>query len=205
MSGRAGPARSGERLIAWPLVAALCVTGLLAGGGLLLATGDGRRSTPTTPTISPSPTASPALEDAQLAGDYGIRLVVRTSRNLASLAGIDRPVPGRHRRGSWRFYATCDPGSSVGTCPASWGGREGALVPEGTSWIGTVVGPRAACFGDREVPGPIQLQLEARDAAEDAGTWVVRSFTGTWSVAFRCPGFAGSRGTVEVSGHRIGG
>jgi hypothetical protein len=199
VSGGAGAARV---RLTWPIVVSLCVIGLLAGGGLLLATDRGTQATatPPTPTTSPGP---PPLEQAQLRGSYRVRLVVRTARNLASIAGIDRPVPGSRRVGRWRFFAMCEPDGTAVACPASWGGREGLLVPQAATWLGTVIGPRAACFGATRVPGPIELHLDARDAVMDGGAWVVRSFVGTWAVTFRCPGFAISRGTVEVSGSRL--
>jgi hypothetical protein len=187
----------------WPVVGlALVVVGLLAGGAIVLAS-DGASTPPTepvTPTAaSASPTAAPTVSDAQLMGHYDVRLVVRTSHNLATLAGMDAPVPGMRRADRWTFYATCV--STAFPCPASWEGHDPPLSPADGMWTGMVSGRPAACTRGRHVAARIGFRLIALAGETTPGGWTVQSFTGTWTITFRCPGFPPSKGTVEIAGH----
>lgn len=194
MNARAGgPPPDGADRTALPFVlAALAVLGLLAGGAWILATrGDGTSAVPSAP--------APSLPSAQLDGPYAVTIVVRSAANLASIHGIPRPVPGSSRIATWRFYRTCDP--SATPCPASWRGRGDPLTPQGAVWSGTVSGP-GVCFDGARAEATIGLRLTVREAGFVADEWVARSFTGVSSVRFHCPGFAPSRGVVDVTGVR---
>jgi len=184
----------------WPLVVgALIVVGLLIGGGIARVRNDPNPPTPpasVTPTTSPS---TPPLALAQLDGPYRVTLIVRGARNLASLAGIDQPVPGDRRETVWRFFPTCS--ADAEPCPASWEGHRPPVFPSGDRWAGTIAG-RAPCRNGGRVQAPIVLDLRPRSGVTIGGHRVVGSFVGTYSVTFRCPGFASAHGTVEVSGFR---
>ena len=187
----------------WPVVGlALVVVGLLAGGAIVLAA-DGTPTSPTAPVSSvptaTSPAAVPTIGNAQLAGHYDVRLVVRTSHNLATLAGMDAPVPGMRRADRWTFYATCV--ATAFPCPTSWEGHRPPLIPADGVWTGLVSGPPAACTRGRHVAAPIRFRLIALAGETTPAGWTVQSFTGTWTIAFRCPGFPRSKGTVEIAGH----
>ena len=184
----------------WPLVVgASIVVGLLLGGGVARI-----RSDPAPPpSASATPSAStttPPLALAQLDGTYRVTLIVRGARNLALLAGIGRPVPGERRDAIWRFFPVCAPEAMP--CPASWEGRRPPLSLQGERWAGTIARSRAPCRIGIRTPAPIRLSLRPQDGVTTEGAWVVRSFVGTYAVAFRCPGFAPSRGVVEVAGSR---
>jgi hypothetical protein len=196
-----GGADLSERRV-WPLVvAALIVVGLLIGGGIVLAGGD-----PVAPASSNSASTStspslPPVDQAQLGGSYRVTLVVRGARNLASLAGIDQPVPGKRRTATWRFFPTCS--LDEAPCPVSWEGRRPRLELADAAWSGTIAGPPAPCLNGGRIEAPIQMHLTPQDGVIVDGRWFVRSFVGTSSVTFRCPGFAPSHGVVDVTAFRI--
>lgn len=191
---------SGRRV--WPLVvAALVVVGLLIGGGVALVANDPAdpsSSSSASTTASPVP---PPVDQAQLAGRYRVTLVIRGATNLAVLAGVDHPVPGLRRTTSWRFFPTC--AADTAPCDASWEGRRPPLSLSGSTWSATILGPPAPCLDGGHITAPIGMRLVAQDAVATDDGWVVRSFVGTSSIAFRCPGFAPSHGVVDVSGYRI--
>ncbi len=201
MNDRDGGASDARGRRVWPLVvAAFVVVGLLIGGAIVLA---GRDDAQVSPTVAPG-NASPSplpLDRAQLAGSYRVTLVVRSARNLASLTGITPPVPGGRRTVTWRFFPICS--QEAAPCAASWEGRSPALEPTGASWSATIQGDRAPCLDGGRIDAPTDLRLRPRDGVSSAQGWVVRSFVGTSSVAFRCPGFAPSRGVVEFSAYRL--
>jgi hypothetical protein len=198
-----GSPPGGTSRATWPVVGlALVVVGLLAGGGIVLASDGAPGSAP--PTLTPTPVTStptpvPTIGDAQLAGTYDVRLVVRTAHNLATLAGMVAPVPGMHSADRWTFYPTCL--AAAFPCAASWEGHDPPLRPTDGVWTAMVGGPPAACTGGRHVAAPIGFRLVALAGEISAPGWAVQSFTGTWTIAFRCPGFSPSRGTVEIAGH----
>jgi hypothetical protein len=178
----------------------LVVMGLLIGGAIVLAERDDAQVSPTIAPGTTSPSPLP-LDRAQLAGSYRVTLVVRSARNLASLTGITPPVPGERRTVTWRFYPTCSQESAP--CATSWEGRSHDLEPSGASWSAIIEGDSAPCLDGGRIDVPTNLRLRPRDGAFAPQGWVVRSFVGTSSVAFRCPGFAPSRGVVEVSAFRL--
>jgi hypothetical protein len=198
--GEGGSGQAERRV--WPLVvAALIAVGLLIGGGIVLA-GDGPAEPTSTISASTGVSTSPQpVTDAQLGGTYRVTLVVRSARNLASLAGIDQPVPGKRRTATWRFFPTCS--QNAAPCAASWEGRRPSLEPAGPAWSATIAGPRAPCLAGGQIDAPIQMRLTPQDGVDAEGGWFVRSFVGTTSVGFRCPGFAPSRGVVDVTAFRI--
>jgi hypothetical protein len=186
----------------WPLVVgALIVVGLLIGGGIVLAGGDRVRASSTASISARESPSPPPVDQAQLDGIYRVTLVVRSARNLASLAGIDQPVPGKRRSATWRLFPTCSVDATP--CAASWEGRRPPLTLAGALWSGTIVGPRAPCLDGGRMAAPIEMRLSPQDGAIVDGAWVVRSFVGTSSVSFRCAGFAPSRGVVDVTAFRI--
>ena len=199
--GAGGSPPGGSSRGTWPVVGlALVVVGLLVGGAIGLAS-DGTSTSPAAP-VSPttaSPSAVPTIGDAQLVGSYDVRLVVRTSHNLATLAGMDAPVPGMRGADRWSFFATCV--AAAFPCRASWEGHSPPLSPADGVWTGMVSGPPAACMRGRHVAAPIGFRLIALAGVTTPKGWTVQSFTGTWTIAFRCPGFPPSKGTVEITGH----
>jgi Fibronectin type III domain len=159
-------------------------------------------------TVGPSPASTavtvrlprPPTTSAQLTGEYAVRLTVRDARALSSVLGIDEPAPGATDTDRWTFEPMCS--TPMSACPVSWEGFEGHLVARGRSWSGTVTGPDARCGGGTEVAAPTRFDLEVLRAGPDASAWVVRSFEGSVSVSFHCPGFLISRGSVDVRGTR---
>jgi len=142
----------------------------------------------------------PAAGLAQLDGVYDVRLKVRSARSLAAMLGIDQPVPGKRGTDQWTFDSMCSPQDVA--CPTTWEAQEGALRPEERHWRGSIAGPDARCGGGTKVPAPIAFDLRTVDAAAEGSIWLVRSFTGTVSIRFVCPGFEPSSGTLEVTGIR---
>jgi hypothetical protein len=65
-----------------------------------------------------------------------------------------------------------------------------------------VAGPEARCGGGTNVAAPTDFDLEVTEAAGDEDAWVVRSFEGSVSISFHCPGFLASSGTIAVRGTR---
>jgi hypothetical protein len=142
----------------------------------------------------------PPLEAAQLSGIYDVSLKVRSARSLGAMLGIEHPVPGKRHDDHWTFDATCRPQDAA--CPTTWEGLDGVLRPDGLRWRGAVSGPRARCGGGTRVAAPIAFALRTVEAAADDARWEIRSFTGTVSIRFTCPGFGPSAGTLEVTGVR---
>jgi hypothetical protein len=161
----------------------------------LSAQGTSPRSEPATVRVPTPPVAS-----AQLSGEYVVHLTVRRANALNSMLGIERPVPGRIVSDRWTFEPVCEP--PLTGCPARWEGLEGRLVPDGRAWVGTVAGPDARCGNGRTVDAPTRFDLGSLDAKGVADAWVVRSFEGSVQVAFHCPGFLPSSGSVMVTGTR---
>jgi hypothetical protein len=140
----------------------------------------------------------PAAGLAQLDGVYDVRLKVRSARSLAAMLGIDQPVPGKRDTDQWTFGSTCSMQGAA--CPTTWEGLDGVLRPDERHWRGSIAGPDARCGGGTKVPAPIAFDLRTVDAAAEGAIWRVRSFTGTVSIRFVCPGFGSSSGTIEVTG-----
>jgi hypothetical protein len=140
----------------------------------------------------------PANDLAQLDGVYDVHLKVRSARSLAAMLGIDQPVPGTRDTDEWTFESTCSPSDTA--CPTTWEGQGGVLRPDGRRWRGSISGPDARCGGGTRVSAPIAFDLRTLEAAVEGAIWRVRSFTGTVSIRFVCPGFGTSTGTLEVTG-----
>jgi hypothetical protein len=140
----------------------------------------------------------PAAGLAQLDGVYDVRLKVRSARSLAAMLGIDQPVAGKRGTDRWTFDSMCSPHDVA--CPTTWEAQDGVLRPEERHWRGSIAGPDARCGGGTKVPAPIAFDLRTIDAAAEGSTWRVRSFTGSISIRFACPGFGPSTGTLGVTG-----
>ncbi|HEY6566289.1 MAG TPA: fibronectin type III domain-containing protein [Actinomycetota bacterium] len=153
----------------------------------------------------PSPTIAvrlprPPTTSAQLTGVYTVHLTVRDARALSSVLGIADPTPGTRAIDRWTFEPVCAPPLSA--CPTRWEGLDGHLVANGRAWVGTVTGPDARCGGGTKVTAPTRFDLRVIHARGDSDAWVVRSFGGSVSVSFHCPGFLISHGSVDVRGTR---
>jgi len=140
----------------------------------------------------------PAVGLAQLDGVYDVHLKVRSARSLAAMLGIHQPEPGTRDTDRWTFTSTCSPQDAA--CPSTWEGQGGVLRPDARRWRGSISGPDARCGGGTKVPAPIAFDLRTVDAAPEGAIWRVRSFTGTVSIRFVCPGFGPSTGTLVVTG-----
>jgi hypothetical protein len=143
---------------------------------------------------------SPPATNAQLSGEYDVRLTVRDARALSSILGIERPKPDTTGTDRWTFEPQCVAPRSV--CPVRWEGLDGRLVPHDRSWTGTVAGPDARCGGGTRVHAPTRFRLETTGALGVDDAWVVGSFRGFVTVSFHCPGFLTSTGSVDVTGNR---
>jgi hypothetical protein len=142
---------------------------------------------------------TPPATAAGMQGDYTVHVVVLRARNMASLFGIDEPVPGDMTRLRWTFTSTCPP--NLGACPTRWGRSTGQLGSKNGLWVGTVAGPAATCPGGKQVAAPVRLDLRPVSGAIDDGWWVLR-FVGRATVRIACPGVAASRGVASVVGVR---
>jgi hypothetical protein len=142
---------------------------------------------------------TPPVTAAGLGGGYAVQVTVRRARNMASLFGIDAPVPGEVATIRWTFTSSCPP--DLGACPARWGRSAGQLDPRGGTWVGTLAGPAATCPNGSQTAAPVRMQLRPTSGVVDAGWWVGH-FTGRATVRFTCPGVAPSRGVVTVVGRR---
>lgn len=141
---------------------------------------------------------TPPAESARLDGVYKVMLEVQAATAIGSAFAIDNPLPGKRGTDEWAFVSTC--GDEEVACPSNWSSLEGAIVPNGDSWTGTVAGRRARCGPDRRAPAPIDIDFTTAEVDVVDAAWVVSGFHGTATVSFRCQGFPAASATVEVTG-----
>lgn len=161
---------------------------------IVTVSGD-RRSEGSVPAHAAVPLPPPAA--AQLNGTYRVQLDVLKAGNVASLSGIEHPVPGSRTSTEWTFEPICP--ANEGRCPARWLGAEGVVHPAGRRWAGTLMGPEAECVDGTRVPTSVSFALATLDARGDAELgWSVAAFEGTALVTFRCPASTPSHGKLEI-------
>lgn len=158
--------------------------------------GSGVRRSPATTVTVPVP----PLSAASLHGAYVARFRVEHATNLSRLLGIRHPRTGDRINHPLRLRPTCPPGR--GACPTRWVPGTPPLWPSGRSYRGRFVDrTRAECFGGTRVPVRVEVEILVTGAEVSGGTWIASTFTGRYSISFRCPGTGRSSGTVSFRAH----
>ena len=144
-----------------------------------------------TPGKPPFPPASAA----QLRGNYVVRLTVQHTEFVASGEGIKNPKAGDTTTETWDFNPVCRFNS--GPCSTTVDRGKPPLRFGGKAYSGSVTGSnKANCRSAPDVPVRLSYHLETTGGREAEG-WVVKAFTGTFTVTFACGGFV-STGTFSV-------
>ena len=139
----------------------------------------------------------PPLHLAQLDGTFRIRYAVQRARNLGSLFGIRNPRQGDRISLEQRVSSMC--AADEGACPTRWVFGAEPLGPDGLMYRGRFVDHvKARCFGGDRVPVRVSIRLEIREAKVSEAAWLVTAFSGTHTIAFRCPGALVSIGTLSM-------
>ena len=128
----------------------------------------------------------PPASAAQLKGDYSVRLTVQHTQLVGKVEGIKTPKPGDKTTETWRFSPVCS--YDTGPCGTRVNDGRPPLSYHGHAYSGTVTGQQKAnCFSDPKAPVENSYHLVTHGGRGSSG-WLVRGFTGTYTVTFACGG-----------------